>query len=138
MKEVIFGNVIRDLRKSQQMSQEEFAESLNVSKQAVQKWENGASIPDISHLLLIHEKFGISLDRLFFGASENNVQAIRFLPVNPDYATRSFWDEYSQNLLIDYRQSTEEGKDIAAYKSLIECVDGLPNGNAKHDMSDII
>lgn len=135
---IVLRNVIKDLRKSQQLSQEEFAESLNVSKQAVQKWENGTSTPDIAHIVLLHDKFGISLDRLFFGASDNNVQAMRFLPVNPDYATRSFWDEYSQNLLIDYRQSEEEGKNVAPYKNLVECVDRLPNGKEKHDIADIV
>ena len=44
------GNVIKNIRKENNLTQSEFASILWVSSQAVSKWENGVSIPDISTL----------------------------------------------------------------------------------------
>lgn len=55
---------IRDCRKQQNLSQEQLAGKLNVSRQAVTKWETGRGIPDIGNLIAISEEFGLSLDEL--------------------------------------------------------------------------
>lgn len=55
---------IRALRKRAGLSQEQLAEKLNVSRQAVTKWESGAGIPDIDNLRAISGLFRISLDGL--------------------------------------------------------------------------
>ncbi len=52
------------LRKQKHWSQEELAEKLNVSRQAVSKWENASSIPDLDKIILLSEIFGVSLDDL--------------------------------------------------------------------------
>ena len=52
------------LRKQKHWSQEELAEKLNVSRQAVSKWENASSIPDLDKIILLSEFFGVSLDDL--------------------------------------------------------------------------
>ena len=49
------------------MSQEEFAESLNVTRQTVSNWETGKNYPDIETLILISDRFSISLDILLKG-----------------------------------------------------------------------
>ncbi len=49
-------NTIIKLRKKLQMSQEEFASLLGVSKQAVQKWETGKNFPDLNHLMLLRNR----------------------------------------------------------------------------------
>lgn len=51
-------------RKKKGLSQEELADKLNVSRQAVQKWESGASQPEISKLVQISEILNVSLDYL--------------------------------------------------------------------------
>lgn len=53
------------LRKQNGFSQEELAEKLNVSRQAVSKWERGEASPDTENLIALARLYGISLDRLF-------------------------------------------------------------------------
>lgn len=59
------GKKIKKLRTSAGITQEKLAEHLNVSFQAVSKWEQGATSPDISLLPLISTYFGITIDDLF-------------------------------------------------------------------------
>ena len=58
------GNRIISLRKAQQFSQEELADKIGVSRQAVSKWERGESIPDIFVLKQIADLFGVTVDFL--------------------------------------------------------------------------
>ena len=57
-------NKIQGLRKCKNLSQEKLAEQLNVSRQAVAKWENGETYPDINNLIQLSNIFNITLDRL--------------------------------------------------------------------------
>ena len=57
-----FAEKLRESRKKAGLSQEELAEKLNVSRQAITKWETEKGIPDISHLLTISNLFGIAVD----------------------------------------------------------------------------
>ncbi len=59
-----FAEKLFSLRKAAKMSQEDLAEILGVSRQAVQKWEAGASSPDMKNLIALSEHFSISLDVL--------------------------------------------------------------------------
>ena len=52
------------LRKSNGMSQEELADKLGVSRQAISRWEMGVSVPNINTLILISEKFDIPVDEM--------------------------------------------------------------------------
>lgn len=60
----ILGNKLYELRKQAGLSQEAFAEKLGVSRQAVSKWECGASLPDTDNLITIANLYNISLDEL--------------------------------------------------------------------------
>lgn len=62
---VTIGNKIRVLRKNKNMTQEQLAEVLGVSSQAVSKWENCVSAPDIELLPVIARYFGITMDEFF-------------------------------------------------------------------------
>ena len=55
---------IKALRKGAGLSQEEFGARLNVSRQAVTKWESGEGLPDISNLISLSKMFNLSLDDL--------------------------------------------------------------------------
>lgn len=57
-------NNLYELRRSSGLSQEEFAERLNVSRQAVSKWERGEAYPDTENLIAISEMFGVTIDGL--------------------------------------------------------------------------
>ena len=59
------GSKIRELRKNKGITQEQLACALNMSPQAVSKWEMGASYPDVAILPVIAAYFGTSLDELF-------------------------------------------------------------------------
>lgn len=63
------GERIRSLRTGQNMSQNDLAESLKVSRQSVSKWETDGATPDLDKLLSISEIFGVTLDELIKGAA---------------------------------------------------------------------
>ncbi len=60
-------NRLYEKRKAFGFSQEELAEKLGVSRQAVSKWERGESSPDTENLIALATLYGISLDELVFG-----------------------------------------------------------------------
>ena len=60
----MLGDKIYLLRKNRNISQEEFAEILNTSRQAVSKWERNESKPDIDKLISIAKVFNVSIDYL--------------------------------------------------------------------------
>ena len=68
-------NLIRQ-RKQRGLSQEQFAEELDVSRQAVSKWEAGINMPDIPKLIAIADKFGITIDSLLRSESSNSKEKI--------------------------------------------------------------
>ena len=62
-----FRERLFDLRRQAGLSQEDLANLLNVSRQAVQKWEAGTSRPDMDNLVSLAEYFKVSLDYLVAG-----------------------------------------------------------------------
>lgn len=62
-----FGEQIKSIRKKENLTQEQFAMKLNVSRQAVSNWENNKNLPDIGMLILMSDVFQISLDQLIKG-----------------------------------------------------------------------
>lgn len=59
-----FGEKIQKLRKERGLSQKQLATLISVSRQALSKWENSASIPDTENVLRISKTFGVSIDDL--------------------------------------------------------------------------
>ena len=70
------GNQIKNLRLEKKVKQEEVAEYLGVSTQAVSKWETGVSTPDIALLPNIATYFGVSIDELFILPEEAQYERI--------------------------------------------------------------
>ncbi len=62
-----FEENLRELRKQNGLSQEELAEKLNVSRQAVSKWENGSGYPELDKLMVLCELFHCTMDDLLKG-----------------------------------------------------------------------
>lgn len=60
----MLSDKIKTLRKQANLSQEQLAEKLQVSRQAVTKWENGGGVPDIDNLRAVAGLFQVSLDEL--------------------------------------------------------------------------
>jgi len=65
-----FRERLFELRRQAGLSQEELANLLNVTRQAVQKWESGASRPDMDNLTALAEYFHVSLDYLILGRKD--------------------------------------------------------------------
>ena len=63
----IVGETIARLRVQAELTQQQLAAILNVSHQAVSKWENGAALPDIQTLLSLTELFGVTMEQLLSG-----------------------------------------------------------------------
>lgn len=61
---MIFSEKLQIIRKSKGMTQEKLAENLNVSRQAVAKWEAGQAYPDINNLIQISNLFHVTVDYL--------------------------------------------------------------------------
>lgn len=67
-----FSDNLRQIRKDKGLSQEDLAELLEVSRQAVSKWEQGDGYPEAEKLLLLSHKLNISLDELLDTGFHNN------------------------------------------------------------------
>ncbi len=61
---MLLNEKITIIRKMNNLTQEGFAEELGVSRQAVSKWENGTSVPDVQLLLRIADFYNLTLDQL--------------------------------------------------------------------------
>ena len=62
-----FAENLKQIRKENHLSQEELAELLDVSRQAVSKWEQGQGYPEVEKLLLLSRELHVSLDMLMAG-----------------------------------------------------------------------
>lgn len=67
-----FEEKLIKLRKSGGLSQEDLAEKLGVSRQAVSRWESGSTMPDIANLIQLSELFGVSTDYLVHDSYESD------------------------------------------------------------------
>ncbi len=69
------GSQIKKYRTELNMSQDELAEKIFVSRQSISNWENDKTYPDIKSLLLLSEVFRVSLDQ-FYVAYSHTVGAL--------------------------------------------------------------
>lgn len=75
------GKFILNIRKQNQMTQKEFANKLNVTAQAVSKWENGRGIPDIEILQKISKEFNIDIDSILTGSKKKRKISKKYIIV---------------------------------------------------------
>lgn len=67
------GSFLKELRKAKGITQEEFAENLNVSGRTVSRWETGTNMPDISLLIEIAEFFDVSIPEIINGERKSEI-----------------------------------------------------------------
>lgn len=77
-----FAEKLKSIRKQAGMSQEQLAEKLSVSRQAVTKWETDAGIPDIENIMAISALFDISIDELLSNERGAKNRRIIFMRVS--------------------------------------------------------
>ncbi len=121
------------------LSQERVAEAAGVSRQAVQKWEQGTSTPDLAKLIALAKFFNVSTDYLLLGKDGRSVEQLRVdnRPL-PAFERVTPWEAYYKELPTEYRQCTEEGKDLSSFEAVFQAVAGLPDGKDKADLADIL
>ena len=82
---MLLGEKLRKLRIARQLSQEQLAEKLQVSRQAISKWELGESMPDTENLILLSKFYGVSIDYLLLNelniSSELETKRSRSFPI---------------------------------------------------------
>lgn len=61
---MILGEKIKSIRQENKLSQEEFSEKFNVTRQTVSNWENGKSVPDLETIVRMSSEFKVSTDEL--------------------------------------------------------------------------
>ncbi len=94
------GKTIKQLRKETFLSQEQLAAKLNITAQAVSKWENEESYPDILFLPKIAAIFGVKIDELFDYNQESAYQQIENMLDHERYFTHADFSK-SENFLLE-------------------------------------
>lgn len=61
---MLLGEKIKNIRQENKLSQEEFSEKFNVTRQTVSNWENGKSVPDLETIVKMSGEFNVSTDEL--------------------------------------------------------------------------
>jgi len=92
-----FGERLYELRKNKNISQEELAELLDVSRQSISKWENDKAYPEMTRLLFMSEYFNVSLDYLMRGTEgdeSNNDVTVSYKAKN----MLMVWNSFVSNL----------------------------------------
>ena len=88
------GKQIRALRMKKNVRQDELAEFLGVSAQAVSKWETEASLPDVTLLPRIAVYFGVTIDELFRISDEEQMERIENAIATEAYIDQPTFDHY--------------------------------------------
>ena len=65
---------LAQLRKDHGLSQNDLAEKLNVSRQAVSRWEQGTAVPSSDNLIYLSRLYGITLDELVYGKEKIEIE----------------------------------------------------------------
>ena len=81
---MVLNEMIYKLRTDAKMSQEDFAKLFDVSRQAVQKWENGTSVPELSKIVEISKHFDVSLDALALAKENARINNANINFINSD------------------------------------------------------
>lgn len=89
-----FGNVIKKLRLDKNMTQEQLAEVLSISPQAVSRWETNAALPDISLLPAIANYFDVTTDYLLeVDISRREKEIEKRIDNAREYTSRGLWSK---------------------------------------------
>ena len=109
------GNQIKTFRLEKKVKQEELAEYLGVSAQAVSKWETGASTPDITLLPGIATYFGVAIDELFALPEESQYERIENMFF---HERRIHPDTFEQSVRFLNDQIAKDTNSVRAYEDL--------------------
>ena len=107
-----FGNRIKSLRLGCSMTQEQLAQKLGVTAQAVSKWEKGTNMPDIQMLPDLSVIFGITIDDLFAMTDERRLERIENMIYDVRFLSQEEFgkhEKYLRELQTKAEHSAEAG-----------------------------
>lgn len=81
-----FSEKLKEIRKNEGLSQEQLAEKIGVSRQAITKWETGKGLPDVENMVIIAEIFKTTLDELLRNS------AVTQEPEKPVFVSETIYD----------------------------------------------
>jgi transcriptional regulator with XRE-family HTH domain len=131
---------IFNLRKASGLTQEALADKLNISFQAVSKWENGQSLPDITLLPALADIFGTSIDKLLGRNADNCAVSADSLPWSDDDKIRGMVFKGTQLLkncdeLSSFIFTIEGGVNDVESNCTVNCDDVAGNVKAGVDVN---
>ena len=126
------GSRIAALRKSKGLKQEELAEMLGVSGQAVSKWENDQNCPDISLLPQLAKILGVTVDELLSGKPK--VAAVQLLPQEE---RRSIQDMMLKMEVDSHAAKVRINLPIALIQVALECGMEIPQVSGNDALKQI-
>ena len=85
---MMLGQRIKEERENQNWTQDDLAEKINVSSQAISKWELATAYPDIDRLIQLSELFNVSLDSLIKG--DGDLQ--KKISIKKETGHMNFWE----------------------------------------------
>lgn len=117
----VIGQNIAKWRRDKGLTQDQLAEQLSVSAQAVSKWENDVSMPDITMLPKLAEIFGVTIDQLFSREPEPETQYIA-----PEY--RKDLDKMLLKIVVDSSDGDKVRVNVPL--ALLRLLEGAEDGSA--------
>ena len=103
------ANRLQKLRKEKGYSQEQLAEALGISRQAVSKWERAESSPDTDNLICLAKLYGVSLDELL--STDETVESI--------VENKEIEDEEAKRIADEIRKEGNRKNTILILKKVI-------------------
>jgi transcriptional regulator with XRE-family HTH domain len=151
MNNIEIGNYIKKLRKENGYTQKQLAEKLNVSFQAVSKWETGETLPDTSLLLTLANELNTSVERLLNGGKiimkENTLISVKniidgfkyLLKVKDCFGEKStFWlglvEGINTKMNMDLLDALENHKEVLYTEVILQYIN---NENCKVDIDEV-
>lgn len=120
-----FAEKLFTLRTQSGYSQETLAEKLNVSRQAVSKWETGPTLPETDKLIAISELFNVSIDSLLINSINlNTFESMDRILVKFLSSARDM-DDISEELLDIMRDGVIDGTERLKVDEIIKTLDSV-------------
>ena len=104
----------------------------------MQRWESDHAKPSVDNLIILSQILNVSPDELLTGCIERVRDEKCRAGVRPDYPSLHPWELYSEELMVEFRQSCEEDIDIGEYEELFKAVSHLPGGEYKERIADVM
>ena len=151
MNNIEIGNYIKKLRKEKRYTQKQLAEKLNVSFQAVSKWETGETLPDTSLLLTLANELNTSVERLLNGGKiimkENTLISVKniidgfkyLLKVKDCFGEKStFWlglvEGINTKMNMDLLDALQNHREVLYTEVILQYIN---NENCKVDIEEV-